>query len=215
MRCAVSCCRLDAPEAAQQRGALLDAPLILFQPVTEIPIAAVDDLSAECSVEGVGVGIMPVCGHAIRSVADDGTSPAEEALGHLQMARRAEQRIDQVAVPIDSPVQVAAPTVDFDVGLVNRPGTASLAPSLGPELLGEQQGKALLPLAHGLMDEHEAKLQKYLGEMPQAQLVAEAPEHDRQDDVRRVLKKVEGCSSALVEAAPTGGTPKRPKVARY
>ncbi len=56
------------------------------------------------------------------------------------------------------------------------------------------------------MREDEASLQEHFGEIAEAQFVAEAPEHDQQDDVRRGLKEVEGGAGALIEAAPTRAT---------
>ncbi len=115
---------LEAPEPAHRVVPLLDAPMILFQPIVQIATAAVDDFPVEHLADGAGVGIVPICRHAVRSVADDGTGPAEETLSRLPVARRAEQRIDQVAIPIDGAVQVAPAAVDLDVRLIDIPGPA-------------------------------------------------------------------------------------------
>jgi hypothetical protein len=42
------------------------------------------------------------------------------------------------------------------------------------------------------MGEHEAALQEQLGEVAQAELVPQAPEHVQQDDVGRILQEIEG-----------------------
>ncbi len=130
---------LEAPEPAHRVVPLLDAPMILFQPIVQIATAAVDDLPTECPVNRAGISLVPVRGHAVRGVADHGTGPAEEALGSLPITRRAEQRIDQITVPIDGAVQIAPPAVDLDVGLVDVPRPAGFPPSSGAELLDRKR----------------------------------------------------------------------------
>jgi hypothetical protein len=48
---------LEGPEPAHRVGALLDAPMILFQPAIQVAIPAVDDLPAERPADGAGGGI--------------------------------------------------------------------------------------------------------------------------------------------------------------
>ena len=103
--------------------------MILFQPVIQVAIPAVDDFAAERPADGAGASSVPVCGDRIWGVADDGTSPAEEALDRLPIPRRAEQRIDQIAVPINGSIQVTPPAVDLNGGFVNMPRAARFAAS--------------------------------------------------------------------------------------
>ncbi len=51
------------------------------------------------------------------------------------------------------------------------------------------------------MGELKAALQKHFGQVTQAQLVPQAPQHDEQDDIGGLFERVEGGSSALVEGA--------------
>ncbi len=51
------------------------------------------------------------------------------------------------------------------------------------------------------MGELKASLQKHLGQITQAQLVPQAPENHKQNDIDRVLQKIERGSSTLVEGA--------------
>lgn len=60
----------------------------------------------------------------------------------------------------------------------------------------------------GLVREDEAALQEHVGEVTQAEFVAQAPQHDLQDDVTRKGEVVEGRAAALVEAPPAGQTVK-------
>src|SRR5690349_5382574 len=63
--------------------------------------------------------------------------------------------------------------------------------------LGE--GQFRLPVPHRLMAEHDAADQEHLGEIAQAELVAQAPEHHERDDVARILRPVQQAGTALVK----------------
>jgi hypothetical protein len=65
--------------------------MILFQAISQIATAAVDDLPAERPADGTRVGVVPVRGHAVGGVADHRPDLAEEAPGRLPVTRLAEQ----------------------------------------------------------------------------------------------------------------------------
>ena len=54
------------------------------------------------------------------------------------------------------------------------------------------------------MAEDEAALKEYLREVPEAQLVAESPQHDEQNQSGRVLAVIERGAGALIENPATG-----------
>jgi len=87
------------------------------------------------------------------------------------------------------------------IGLVGVPLFARFTPSLGAQPLCQQRGEARLPLADGLVREGEAARQEHLGEVTQAELVAETPEDNEQRDVGRNLQVVERRARALIESA--------------
>ena len=64
-----------------------------------------------------------------------------------------------------------------------------------------KRGEARLPVPHRLVGEDEAPLQEHLGQVAQAQLVVQAPEHHQQHDVGGVLQEVEGGAGPLLKAA--------------
>ena len=105
--------------------------MILFQPVIQVAIPAVDDFPAERPADDGGIGSVPVRHHAVQGVADDGTRPAEVGRGRLPILGRAEQRIDQITVPFNGSIQVAPPAVDLNGGFVNMPRAARFAASSG------------------------------------------------------------------------------------
>jgi hypothetical protein len=63
----------------------------------------------------------------------------------------------------------------------------------------EERSQLVLPLPYGFMRKAEAPLEKHFGEVPQAQLGAEAPQDDQADYVCRILQPIEGCPSPLVK----------------
>ena len=85
------------------------------------------------------------------------------------------------------------------MGLVDVPAPARLAAPAPPQLLGQGGGELRLPRAHRLVAEHEAADEEHLGQVPQGELVAQAPEHHERDDVARVLGPVQPAAGALVE----------------
>ncbi len=81
----------EAAEPAHWIVTLLDAPMILFQPVIQIAVAAVADLPAERPADGARIGIVPICRDPLRDVTHHHSRPAEEASGHREIPRLAEQ----------------------------------------------------------------------------------------------------------------------------
>jgi hypothetical protein len=77
---------------------------------------------------GSWIGIVPVCGHLCRSVTNYLTGLREELLGCLHIPVLREHGINQVAVPVYGPVQVAPFAIDLDVGLVDVPGETGNRP---------------------------------------------------------------------------------------
>src|SRR5262249_6927132 len=88
--------------------------------------------------------------------------------------------------------------IDPEVRLVRVPLRTALPVPLGPQPVSEQRGEAGLPLAHRLVREDEAALEEHLGQVAQAQLVAQPPEDHQQDEVGRVLQVVVRRAGPLV-----------------
>ena len=102
-----------------------------------------------------------------------------------------------------------APNGDMDpwdpqVRLVRVPLRAALPAPLGAQPGGQERGEARLPVADGLVAEDEAPRQEHLRQVPQAQLVAQPPQHDEQHEVGRVLQVVVGRAGPLVEDPAAG-----------
>src|SRR4051812_35776203 len=91
----------------------------------------------------------------------------------------------------DGAVEVAPTPIHLDVPLINVPAPARPAATAPPQVLGQRRGELGLPLARGLMTEHHAPDKEHLGQVAQAQLVAQAPEHHERDDVGGILRPVQ------------------------
>ncbi len=64
---------------------------------------------------------------------------------------RTEHGVDELAVTVDGPIQIAPAARDLHVRLVDVPGAPGAVPALAPQLVGEQRGEAGLPVADGLV----------------------------------------------------------------
>jgi len=191
-------------ESAHRVVALFYVPVILRDPVVLVAAGAVGDVVAECLADSAWVGVAPVRRHPLRRVSGEVERLAEEAPGGTHVALVAQQRVDEVPLPIDRPVQGAPAPVDLDVGLVRVPLRADLPAPRGLEVLRQHGREARLPRAHGLVREDEATCQKHLRQVAQAQLVAQSPHHHQQDDIGRYVQVIEGRTGALVAHPPTG-----------
>ena len=97
---------------------------------------------------------MPVRGDLVGCHARDGLGRAEEGLGRRHVAVLAEHRVDQIAVSIDRPIQVAPPAPDLQVRLIHVPVAATGAAPAMPapaEFVGQDGRELRLPLPDGLV----------------------------------------------------------------
>ena len=127
---------------------------------------------------------------------------AEEASGCVLVAVLAQHRIDELAVSVYRPVEVTPAPSDLHVGLVDVPGAADATPPLRTEPLGEQRCEGRFPRADRLVCHLVAALEEHLGDVAEAQLVAQPPEHREHHDVGREPDLVEARAGSLVEPAP-------------
>src|SRR4051812_49259193 len=82
---------------------------------------------------------------------------------------------------------------------IDMPTAAHLAAPAPPQLFGQGGRELGFPLPDGLMAEHDAAHGKHLGQVAQAQLIAQTPERHERDDVGRVLRPVQESVRALIE----------------
>jgi len=77
---------------------------------------------------------MPVRRHPVRGKTGNHRCRAEERLGRSHVAGLAEHGVDQVSVPVDSPVEIAPAALDLEIRLVDIPTPAGTPMHLPPPL---------------------------------------------------------------------------------
>ena len=123
-----------------------------------------------------------------------------KVLGGFHISLFAQHRVHQVAIAIDSTIQIAPCSFHADVGFIDVPGSTRLPTPFHTQLICQQWCKARFPLPNRLMGEDKATLHEHLGEIAQAQLVAQPIHNDRQDDIGGVFQKIERRCATLVKS---------------
>ena len=91
------------------------------------------------------------------------------------------------------------------------PAPAGLAGSALAQALGQQRCQLGFPIPHRLVGEHEAADQEHLGQITQAQLVAQPLEDHEEHDVGRDLDPVQRRAGPLVVSPPAIPAPEAPE----
>ena len=102
----------------------------------------------------------------------------------------AEHDVNQGAVAIDRAIEIPPSAPHPDIRLINVPAGANPASASPTQVLGKRRRQFGLPIAHRFMAEDEPAGQEHLGQIPQAQLVTQPPEHHECDDIARILHTV-------------------------
>jgi hypothetical protein len=174
----------------------------VFEVVTE-------DLLQGRRIAGVLVG-----GDLVRRRSGDRHRGAEERFGGFLIAGLAQVDVDQVAVAVDRPVQVLPLTGNFDIGFIDIPAAAGLAPASPAQGLGEPRRQLGFPVTDRLVGEHDAADQEHLCQVAQAELVAQPQKYDQENHVGWQLKPVQHGAGALIEAPPAASAPEAPVAMR-
>src|SRR5215471_16084439 len=97
MRSAKPCGRLDTLKAPQRLDSLLDASMVLFQMIIQIPVRAMTDLFPEHDCDGAGISGMSITGDPLRDTTSDGARRPEERFCRGLVARLTEPHVDEIA----------------------------------------------------------------------------------------------------------------------
>ena len=107
---------------------------------------------------------------------------------------------------LTTPYKVAPAPAHLQVGFINIPAPAHLAPPPTPETFCQRRGELGFPFADRLMAEHHTAQGKHLRQIAKGKFVAQAPEHHEGDDVGRVLRPVQHGAATLIELLPALAT---------
>ena len=173
--------------------------MVLLKSVVEVATHPVPHMFTKLGTDGSGIGIMAVGGDPIRRDTSNRLGRSEECLGGCEVAVLAEHDVHQSAIAINRAIEISPLATHPDVRLVNIPTAAHSAFASPTQVLRQCRRQLGLPVAHGLVAEDEPAGQEHLGQIPQAQLVAQPPQHHEGDDIAWILRTVEHTDAALVE----------------
>jgi hypothetical protein len=124
-------CSINSSKPTQWIVALLDATMILLDPIVQLRITAVCDLFAKRLTNGSRIGVMSVGRHTLGRLSSQVQGGLEEALGRLHIAVFAEHLLDEIALPIDGAVEIRPSACDANGGFITMPRATHLALALG------------------------------------------------------------------------------------
>ncbi len=201
---AISLCRSGALEAEHRSTSALDAAVILLKAVVEVAVRPMQHMRAKRRSDRPRIRVVAVRRDPVRQDASGRLRRSKEDLGDGEIAVFPQHHVDEGAIAIDCAVEILPAAVHPDVRLVDVPATAYFALPSPPEILRQCRRELCLPIANGLIAEREATDQEHLGQISQAELVAEPPEHHKSDDIARVLRPVQQAGAPLLELLRAG-----------
>ena len=139
--------------------------MILLNPIVEVLTGTVKDLTAKNAANRPPIGSVLISRHAFRFMSDRRDGLFEKRLGRQQISLFAQQRIDQITVSVDGPIQIAPGALHLHVGFVHIPRFSSLSTTLGAQLGRQQWCKACFPVAHRFMAECITPHRKHLDQV--------------------------------------------------
>src|SRR3954452_18077490 len=164
--------RCEALEPTHTSRAPFHAPVVLLQSVILVGAGPVLAMAAERPADRSRVGAVPVGGDLVGCHARDRLGRAEEGLGRRHIPVLAQHGVHEMAVAVDGPIQVGPPATNLQVRLIHVPAAAAgtaLATAALAEFVGQCRRELRLPLAEGLVAEHDAAEEEHLGQVAQGQ----------------------------------------------
>ena len=144
--------------------------MILLDTPVKISAAAMLDVVAEHFANRTRIRIAPIAGDLPRHSIYNGESTTEEALSSRHIPRRAEHRVDQVAVAINGAIEIAPFPFNLQIRFIDVPAASRFSLTLTPQVLSQQRCKPFLPLPHRFVSKFVATHQKHADEVAQAEL---------------------------------------------
>ena len=144
---------------------------------------------------------MSVCSEPRRLAHGDIDQATQEATRCCPVPMLAEHRVQEIAVPVNRPIEVTPGASHLDVGLIEIPGAAGLAAAAGPQSFADQRGELELPGSYGRMCDRISSLAEQFGDITKAELIAKSPEDGQEDNVSGELEIVKVRARALIVAA--------------
>jgi hypothetical protein len=122
----------NCSKAAHGILSLFNPTVVLFQPIIEIRISPMLYVAAHRLAYGPWIGRMTIRRYLIGNMTNHCNSLLEKLLGCLHIPFLAQHGIHQIAIVVDSPIEVAPLPMHFEVRFIDIPGFTSLSTSSGP-----------------------------------------------------------------------------------
>src|SRR5258708_32361393 len=183
---------------------LFNPTMILFQLIIEVFTCAMLHMITHDLVYCSWIGSMPIGCYLLRSRANHSNCLLEKSLSCLHIPLFAQHGIYQIAIVINRPVQIAPLPMNLEIRFIDVPGSPCLPIPLSSQLVRKQRGKSSFPIPDRFVGESPSTLQKHFSHITKTQFVAQTPNDDKEDDIRRVFEVVEGGARALVKQVFAG-----------
>src|SRR5258708_16286617 len=102
------------------------------------------------------IGTMPICGDRLWCMANHSDCLLEKSLSCLHISFLTQHGIHQIAIVVDSSIEITPLPVHFEIGFIDIPGFSCLAAALCPQLVRDQGSKTLFPVSNRLMREDKS-----------------------------------------------------------
>ena len=96
--------------------------MVLRESIGELAVAAMRNLTTQGLAYGSWRGIMPIGRHPLWSVTDHSDGLFEQAVGRPPLSLLTHHRVNQLANPINGPVEITPFPLNGDVGFIHLPG---------------------------------------------------------------------------------------------
>jgi hypothetical protein len=197
-------------EASHRSVSSLDPAMVLLNSMVQILTGSMCHAFAEFSADRTWVTIVTIRGDPGGSGPGHRFGRSKERFRRFHVACLAQPHIHQRAVTINGTIKIAPAALDLDVGLVDVPTSPDPAFTPLSQTVDQRRGELRLPVSNGFMTELNPAKQEHLGQIAQAELVSQAPEHHENYDIGGILAPVQNSATALVELLATGATPEAP-----
>src|SRR5450432_3887200 len=127
--------------------------MVLFQPIIEIRVCPMLDTAVHCLTYCPRIGGMSVRRSLIGSMPNNPNGLLEKLFGRLHVPLLTQPRINQIAIRIDSPIQITPLPMDLQIRFVDRPRFSCLSTPFDPYLIRYQRCEPCFPVSNSLMCE--------------------------------------------------------------
>src|SRR5262245_35208810 len=140
--------RLHTLKAPHRPNPLFNSSMVLLQMIVQVTVRAMAYRFPERGFDRAGIGVVSITGDPLWDTTRDGTRRAEEGFRRCLVSLLAKQDIDEMAIPINGPVQVDRAPFHFNESFIYVPTRPTASPPVLAQRLAHQRGELGFPLPH-------------------------------------------------------------------